>query len=339
MRNERRFGLTGIGHALGDLLVFVDEEALDHAGVVKSSSGLVEAKRQREILEICESSESELRCVSGGSVSNSIVTFAQLGGSAALLGCVGRDIFGQHFLDDLKLWGVTFPLSPTELHSTGTSLVMVTSDGERTMSTCLAAGGEISPAQVDQEVVASSDWVLVEGYLLANPNFSGRGVFELCKMAKQSGAQVALTCSDPWVVDGHRSDLREILPYLDLLVANHQEAYSLVKGMIPGRDVSDSQYEEVFRELMKLVPETAMTWGEKGALVSSKLEEISVDCLRVETNVVSPVDLTGAGDAFLGGYLFARTQGESPVQAARKGHELAGKVISKVGARLSTTDL
>jgi sugar/nucleoside kinase (ribokinase family) len=340
MTQNREFDLTGVGHALTDVVLQVSEEQLKMCNLVKSSSSLASLVDQQELINNLGLIGLNPTYSGGGSVANTVYTFVKVGGKGAFIGSVGKDLFGNNFSSDLQKNGVSFSIPPVIGEITGTSLVLVTPDGERTMSTCLGVGGKLSISQVDISQLQSTEWLLVEGYLLANSDIGPSFVNEIVKRAKECGTKVAFTCSDPWVVLSQREQLLKLLPSLDLIVANEYEAFALLEGCEPDLTLSVSarrdQAIKVVNELATRVREVVVTSGDQGCFI--KANDLQ-DCLSVATEPVTPVDLTGAGDAFLGGYLRKRLDQATYLDAGLYGNTLAKKIITKIGARLDSVDL
>jgi sugar/nucleoside kinase (ribokinase family) len=348
MNNLKKFTLTGIGHALTDVTIRISDSDLEKLNLTKSSSTLISSSEQEILIKALGDNSLDLSTSSGGSVANTIHTFVKVGGKGAFIGSVGDDLFGNKFADDLAKNGVYFDTPKVKDHNTGTSVVLITPDGERTMSTSLGIGGKLKVRQIDSKHLLDSEWLLIEGYLLANPDVGINFVKELIDLAKRCGNKLAFTCSDPWVVLSQRENLFNILPAFDLITANDYEGYALVNGkeLVASDTIELSSRSqrgvEIANSLLEFTSEVIITCGSSGCVVAARdLSEL----LTIETTLVEkPVDLTGAGDAFLAGYLYKRLHcanqlSNSYKEAALFANSLANKVITKLGARLEDSDL
>jgi sugar/nucleoside kinase (ribokinase family) len=188
------------------------------------------------------------------------------------------------------------------------------------MRTCLAVNAQFGASHVDAERIAKSEWLFVEGYLLANPGTGQEAVAEAVKVAKANGVKVALTCSDAFIVDVFGDAFFKTLAASDLLFCNATEAMAVTKT---------ESVREAFSKLKELVPNYVLTDGPNGAHIFMDGAET-----HVEAYPCTPKDLTGAGDMFAGSFLFGITKGLRPEVAGRGANFLAMKVISQVGARL-----
>lgn len=314
----KRFDLCGLGNCLIDMLVDIGEEPFQELAIDKGSMHLVESDEQARLLN--RFADADPAKVSGGSVANSVVSFAQLGGRAAFLGSVANDPNGNFYRQEFESLGIAFPVLPADEGATGTSLVLITPDAERTMRTNLGVSTLLSARHMNEKVISDSEWLFVEGYLFANPENGQQAVARAIEIAKRNGCRVAITFSESWVVEAFRDAVEPAVRNADLIFANEAEAcaYTGVKDV-----------EEAFQRLKKLVPNVAITLGPRGSLIY--FNKVSA---RVEAFPCEPVDLTGAGDMFAGSFLYGVIKGVEPPDAARRANLLASKVISQLGARM-----
>ncbi|MFO0866806.1 MAG: adenosine kinase [Gemmataceae bacterium] len=314
----KEFQLCGLGNALVDIFVNVDDAQFAGLGFDRGSMRLVEVPDQTTLLERFHSSEPRL--VSGGSVANSTIAFSQLGGDAAFIGCVGDDRYGLFYareFEDLKI-DIGNPVIVQE--TTGTCLCLITPDAERTMRTCLAVSSHLAAKHVDEDRIKKSDWLFVEGYVFANPETGQTAVREAIRVAKKHGVKVAVTCSDAFVINVFGEPFREALKQTDLLFANETEAAALT---------GTTDIPTAFAKLKDIVPACVVTNGPHGAFIRYEGKETHVKAYPCE-----PRDLTGAGDMFAGSFLYGITHGVPIEKAGRAACYLAMKVITQVGARL-----
>jgi sugar/nucleoside kinase (ribokinase family) len=262
----------------------------------------------------------EPRLVSGGSVANSVIAFAQLGGDAAFLGCVGDDRYGLFYQSEFEELGIDFGNPAIVGETTGTCACLITPDAERTMRTCLAVNGRLAARHVDEARLKNADWLFVEGYVFANPDTGQGAIREALRLARQHGVKVALTCSEAFVVQAFGDAFFEALGQADLLFCNASEARA-----VTGADDAEGAFER----LKDKVPSAVVTDGGNGVYVRHGGVEAHVPAFACR-----PVDLTGAGDMLAGSFLYGLTHGVAPDRAARAACYLAMKVITQVGARL-----
>ena len=215
----KKIEVCGLGNALVDLLFEINNSEFEALKMKKGSMSLIEPENQRQILNKLGP---PIRMASGGSVANSVAMIGQLGAKAALIGSVATDTLGKFFVSDLGEFGVEVNSTSEETVSseTGTSLVVVTPDAERTMSTCLGASLELRPGHIQKQLIADSRWVFIEGYVVANSDAAREAILKLVEIAKESGTKIAITLSDAFVVNCFREFLDKLLPQVDLIFAN-----------------------------------------------------------------------------------------------------------------------
>jgi sugar/nucleoside kinase (ribokinase family) len=328
--NQHHFGVTGICNAIVDLYVHLSDEELEKLKFAKSSYGMQSLEEQRDLLGRVKSYDPKK--INGGSVANSIVTFSQVsavcgknngrdGAYAAMLACVGDDPLGEFYRSESQRCGVFMPLEPHPKERTGSCVVCVTPDAERTMRTYLGASLHLNERDIKSNIIDRSSWVFLEGYVVANPGHGEEVTKALISRAKSAKAKIAFTCSDPWVVKSAKAIISASLGSIDLLFANEYEALELTNS---------DNLDVALAQLAKLVPFAAVTLGAQGACIIRNGVQT-----RVNAVPCNPVDLTGAGDSFAGGFLWGIEQGYSDRNAAELGCLLAAEVITQVGPRLS----
>ena len=314
----KEFELYGLGAALVDIFIDLSDEEFATIGYPRGSTQLIGPDEQRALLKRFEGREPRL--VSGGSVANSVVAFAQLGGQAAFLGCVGDDRYGLFYQSEFEELGIDLGNSVVVGQSTGTCLCLITPDAERTMCTCLGVSSHLAARHVDERRLQNADWVFLEGYTLATPQTGQSAVREAVRLARRHNVRVALTCSESFVVNQSRDVFFEVLAQTDLLFCNAPEACAVTgKG----------NAKEAFAALACKVPSAVVTDGSNGAYV----RHAGVETL-VPSYPCRPIDLTGAGDMFAGAFLYGIAHDIAPDRAARAACYLSMKVICQVGARL-----
>tara|TARA_B100002051_G_scaffold266203_1_gene293064 strand:+ start:654 stop:1583 length:930 start_codon:yes stop_codon:yes gene_type:complete len=307
--------ILGIGNAIVDVICKVDENFIDQNGLTKSTMKLI--FDESEFKNLLNNLKIE-KTVSGGSVANSIVGIAQLGNKVGFIGKVSDDDFGSKYEEGLKKENVEYFYSKKkEELPTGTCLILVTPDSERTMCTFLGTAGKIDENDVNSDAIRKSEIIFLEGYLWDEGE--PKKAFD---KAISNAKKVAMSLSDQFCVDRHKPHFLELVKNkLDVTFANEQEISSLIEA---------KNFEEVVnfsKQLNKLI---VITRGEKGA-IAIKGENI-IEC-GVNKNL-KIVDLTGAGDLFAAGFLHGYVNNLSIEESLNKGTEMSSKVIQQIGARL-----
>jgi len=306
--------ILGIGNAIVDVLCKVDDNFLKDNSLTKSTMKLVDENEFKNLISKLKIEET----VSGGSVANSIVGLSQLGNDVGFIGKINNDNLGQQYEDGLIKERVSFIYSKKdEAIPTGTCLILITPDSERTMCTFLGIAGKINENDVNIEKVKESDIVLLEGYLWDEGE--PKKAFE---KAINNSNKVAMSLSDLFCVERHKESFLELVKNkLDVIFANEQEIFSLIET---------NSFEDVVSFSKELDKNIVITRGEKGA-VSIKNNEV-FECKAKENLKI--VDLTGAGDLFAAGYLHGIINKMSVKESLVKGTELSSKIIQKIGARI-----
>jgi sugar/nucleoside kinase (ribokinase family) len=315
---QKDLQLCGLGNAIVDIFLEVTEDEFKLLGFERGGMQLVDLNEQKLLLQRHQHEEPKL--VSGGSVANSVIAFAQLGGEAGFIGCVGDDRYGLFYTNEFEELGIDMGNPVIVNEATGTCVCIITPDAERTMRTCLAVSSHLAARHVDEERIKNSEWLFIEGYVFANPATGQTAIRQAVEIAKKHKTRIALTCSDAFVINVFGAAFHEALKHADLLFANETEACALTKT---------STAEEAFKHLKGVVPSVVVTNGPHGAHVRHAGVEVHVPAFPSE-----PKDLTGAGDMFAGSFLYGITHKVPPHKAARAACFLAHKVITQVGARL-----
>jgi sugar/nucleoside kinase (ribokinase family) len=310
--------LCGLCNPLVDIFLDLPEEEFTKLGYEKGTMRLVETDEQAKLL--AEFTGRSPGLCSGGSLANSVIALAQLGGKGALCACVGKDTYGDFYRKESEELGIFFATPAIQGAVTGTCLSIITPDAERTMRTALGASSLIAPEYVVPEAIARSKWLFLEGYVFANPARGQDAIREAVRIAKECDTRIAVTCSEPWVVHTFNAALWEVLNQSDLVFCNEEEALAL-----SGANSIDAAGDALSKKLAKVV----ITGGPKGADIWWDGQKSHVPAFPCE-----PRDLTGAGDMFAGAFLYGVIHGLAPAEAARRANFLAKLVISQVGARL-----
>ena len=307
--------ILGIGNAIVDVICKVDDDFITKNNLTKSTMKLI--FDDKEFKDLLSNLKIE-KTVSGGSVANSIVGLSQLGNEVGFIGKVNDDDLGSKYEDGLKQENVKYIYSKKkEELPTGTCLILVTPDSERTMCTFLGTAGKINENDVSENAIKQSEIILLEGYLWDEGD--PKKAFE---KAIQSANKVAMSLSDQFCVDRHKPHFLELVKNkLDITFANEQEIMSLIDA---------KSFDEVINFSKSLGKIIVLTRGEKGA-VAINGDEV-VECgIKQGLKIV---DLTGAGDLFAGGFLHGHVNNMSLKESLDKGTEMSSKVIQQIGARL-----
>jgi len=307
--------ILGIGNAIVDVICKVDEDFLDKNKLTKSTMKLI--FDEKEFKNLLSNLKIE-KTVSGGSVANSVVGLSQLGNKVGFIGKVCDDELGAKYEEGLKNENVEYFYSKKkEELPTGTCLILVTPDSERTMCTFLGTAGKINENDVNSDIITNSEVILLEGYLWDEGD--PKKAFD---KAISSAKKVAMSLSDQFCVDRHKPHFLDLVKNkLDITFANEQEILSLIDA---------KSFDDVIsfgKELGKII---VVTRGDKGA-IAIKGNEVSECGIKEGLKVV---DLTGAGDLFAAGFLHGYINNLSLKDSLEKGTEMSAKVIQQIGARL-----
>ena len=313
-----RYDVLGIGNAIVDVIARADDDFLVAQKMQKGGMALIDEARARTIYDAMGPAVG----ISGGSAANTIVGVASFGARAAFVGKVKDDELGRIFAHDIRKAGVSFETRPAaDGPSTARCYIMVTPDGERTMNTYLGAAQNLHPDDLDEEAIAASAIVYLEGYLW-DPEDAKDAFLKAAAVAHRAGRMVALTLSDSFCVDRYRSEFIALLRdgVVDLLFANEAELKSLYET---------SEFEAGVAALRNDARLAAVTRSEKGCVVVSRKGINAVPAAPVD----NLVDTTGAGDLFAAGFLFGLARNRDYVAAGRLGALAAAEVIQHLGAR------
>ncbi len=307
--------VLGIGNAIVDVICKVKEDFLIKNNLQKSTMKLVNELDFKKLMSNLKIDNT----VSGGSVANSIVGLSQLGNNVGFIGKVSDDELGNKYEEGLKSEKVNFFYSKKkEIIPTGTCLILITPDSERTMVTFLGTAGKISKNDIDVDAVKKSGILFLEGYLWDKGD--PKDAFEI---AIKNSNMSAMTLSDLFCVERHKSHFLELVKNkLDITFANEQEIISLIDA---------KKFEEVIEFSKKTKKLIVITRGDKGAL-AIKNDDV-VECIAKKNLKI--VDLTGAGDLFASGFLHGQINGKTLKESLEKGSEMSSKIIQTIGARLS----
>lgn len=313
------YDVVGIGNALVDVVVHVEDGFIDEQQLARGTMTLVDASRADFLYGKLPPAVE----VSGGSCGNTMAGIAMLGGTGAYIGRVKDDYFGRVFRHDMDSIGVKFANEPTtEGPATGRCLVLVSPDAQRTMCTDLGAASELTAADLNGGVIQSSKVTYMEGYLFDRPE-AQRAFVRAAEFAHDSGHKVSVTLSDPFCVDRHRDAFRDLVAsHVDILFANEDEILSLYEV---------ERFDDALQKLNSLgqVDIACLTRSAKGSVILHNGEVHVIDA----EPAAEIVDTTGAGDLYAAGFLYGYTQGFDLGLSGRIAALCAAEIISHNGAR------
>jgi fructokinase len=306
--------ILGIGNAIVDVLCKVDDDFLVKNSLTKSTMKLIDEDEFKTLLSLLNIEET----VSGGSVANSIVGLSQLGNNVGFIGKISEDSLGQKYEDGLKKEKVNYLYNKKkEPIPTGSCLILITPDSERTMCTYLGTAGKINDQDIDESIIKNSEITFLEGYLWDEGE--PKKAFD---KAIANSNKVAMSLSDLFCVERHKEHFLELAKNkLDIIFANEQEITSLINA---------NSFEEIVTFSKQIKKNVVITRGDKGAI--SILNNELIEC-EAQKNL-NIKDLTGAGDLFAAGYLHGIINNLSIKECLIKGTGLSSKIIQKIGARI-----
>ena len=305
--------ILGIGNAIVDVICKIEDNYLSKNNLTKSTMKLVDEIEFKKLLSSLKIEDT----VSGGSVANSVVGLSQLGNKVGFIGKVSNDDLGQKYEDGLKKENVDYFYSKKEEDlPTGTCLILITPDSERTMCTFLGTAGKISENDVDVKSIKNSEMIFLEGYLWDEGE--PKSAFD---KAINNSNKVAMSLSDLFCVERHKPQFLDLVKNrLDIIFANEQEITSLI---------NTKKIEEVIPFAQQIGKLIIITRGKKGSIAINKDQVIECESkkdLKIK-------DLTGAGDLFAAGYLHGHINNLTILESLEKGTEMSAKIIQQIGAR------
>ncbi len=310
--------IIGVGNALTDMLFLIkDDQVLKKLNIEKGSMQLVEketsAKIQDYLLDI------KPVMATGGSASNTINTIAKLGLESAFLGKVGNDKIGDFFIDDC-LNNKVNPCIIRSVSSSGHCVVLVSPDSERTMCTYLGAASELTPNDVNRDVIKEYDLLHIEGYLIFNRDL----IIKILEVAKEEGLETSIDLASFNIVEENRELMLELIEkYVDIVFANNEEAEAL----------TGKQYPDSVEEISKICKVAVVKNGKYGSIVCSEKKKYPI--LPFEA---TPVDTTGAGDNYAAGFLYGYLTNKSLEVSGTIGSLVAAKSVETVGPKISNEE-
>src|SRR5690554_5556528 len=317
---NKKYDVVGIGNALVDIEFQVDDQFLEANAIEKGLMTLVDEERQNHLMKVIDTEHAKKQC--GGSAANTVIAVSQFGGKSYYSCKVADDELGHFFLNDMVEAGVDNNLDHRNMEQgiTGKCLVMVTQDAERTINTFLGITQNFSVKEVNDSAIKDAKYLYIEGYLITSPN--GREAMKYAKrVAEQSGTKVALTFSDPAMVNYFKEGFDDVIgASVDLLFANEEEA-----RLFTGKD----DLLEAREELKKVAKHFVITLGKNGAMIYDGYIFIDIEPYKFVS-----IDSNGAGDMFAGAFIYGITNGQSFASSGKLASMASSKVVSQFGPRL-----
>lgn len=319
-----KYDVYGIGNALVDMEFKVEDEFLHAHGIEKSLMTLVEEERQFQIVKALSDQEQyEIKRQCGGSAANTMIAISQFGGSGFYSFKIANDDMGHFYLNDMRENGIGTKNKEGELVEgvTGKCIVMVTPDAERTMNTYLGITAHLDEEQIDEEALKNSNWVYIEGYLVASPT-GQKAALKTLESATKHGVKKSLTMSDPNMINFFKDNMKALIDQgLDLLFCNEQEALDFTGKF---------ELEEAREELKKYAEHFVITQGKNGAMIWDGTMFIDIEPHQIES-----VDSNGAGDMFAGAFLYGINNGLTYAGAGALASLASSQVVANYGPRLT----
>jgi len=319
---KKDIDLIGLGNAIVDIIVNVEDQFLEVNNLKKGSMNLINLNESKVLLENCK----VIKKISGGSTANTVVCLAELGNNVQFIGRVKNDNFGNFFSNDIKKSNTLFKTPPTEEGpSSAHSIIFITPDAQRTMCTYLGASVEFEPKDVNHNSIRNSKYLYLEGYLW-DSNPAKNAFLKAAKIAKESNTQIILSLSDSFCVDRHRESFLELInKYVDILFCNESEILSLL---------IENDLQSCKESISSLCELVIITLGNKGSLVINKDKSEEIKPLQLGR----VIDTTGAGDLYAGGFIHGLINHYSLKRCGEIGSLCAGHIITQLGSR-SNIDL
>ena len=314
---EKEIDLIGIGNAIVDIIVNVDDDFLKINNLTKGSMNLIDTDKSDLLLSTCK----VIKKVSGGSSANTVVSLAKLGNKVEFIGRVKNDDLGNFFSSDIKESSAAFNTPPIEKGPPSAhSIIFITPDAQRTMCTYLGASVEFESKNINFEFIKKSKYLYLEGYLW-DSDLAKNAFLKAARIAQSSQTKIILSLSDYFCVDRHRESFLELIDgYVDILFCNESEVLSLLKKS------NFSSCKELLPKLCELV---VVTLGKKGSLIINKESKVEIKPF-LHSKII---DTTGAGETYAGGFIHGLINNYSLKECGNIGSICAGQIITQLGSR------
>ncbi len=314
---KKEIDLIGLGNAIVDIIVNVDDEFLKKNNLKKGSMNLIEPNQLDELLKECK----VIKQVAGGSTANTVYALASLGNKVEFIGRVKDDNYGKIFSESIKKSGAIFNSKlVNSKKSSAYSVIFVTPDAQRTMCTYLGASVEFETSDLDNSSISKSKYLYLEGYLW-DSDLAKRAFINASKIAKESNTKIVLSLSDSFCVDRHRESFLELIKdYVNILFCNESELKSLFKEI---------SYEDCKKYISSICDLSIVTMGSNGSLIINQNKIEKIDSFLSG----KVIDTTGAGDIYAGGFLHGLINNYPLKVCGDFGSICAGYIITQLGSR------
>ena len=317
VEQNKKVDLIGLGNAIVDIIVNIEDEFLEINNLEKGSMNLIDSNESQALLKNCK----VIKQISGGSSANTVVCLAELGNKVQFIGRIKNDEFGDFFSSDIKKSKTIFNTPPTnEGASTAHSIILITPDAQRTMCTYLGASIEFEPKNIDFSVLKESKYLYLEGYLW-DSELAKNAFLKAAQIANESNTKIILSLSDSFCVDRHRKSFLELIDeYVDIVFCNESEAFSLFQK---------DKLATLQGDLSSLCELAVVTLGSNGSLIINKN-----DCEIIKSITKGEIiDTTGAGDIYAGGFIHGLINNYPLKRCGEIGSICAGHIITELGSR------
>ncbi len=315
---EKYFDLCGIGNGLVDIQIEIDNNFIKENQLNKGEMRLIDSVDQQKLIEKLKNSK--IYKSSGGSAANSIITFTKFGGKAAYITSLGQDELGEFYLNEFNELNIKLSAQRLNNYNTGTCLVLITPDSERTMLTSLGASAYLSKENINEEFIKNSKWIYLEGYEFTQEK-SRDAIFYAIDMAEFHKTSISLTFSDVFIVQNFKDDILKASKKADLIFCNDKEAMKFAEV---------NNFKDVIKFFETNTNNFVITRGKEGSIVKWNSNYYNIKPYKAITR-----DTTGAGDTFAGAFLYGILYNNSPEIAGNLASYTASKVVEQLGARLN----
>jgi len=314
---KKDIGLCGLGNSLVDVQIYATDEDILKLNLNKGEMRLVDMKEQKKLIKHFNKKIDNKS--SGGSAANTIIAFSKFGGKAAYMSVLGNDDMGNFYINEFKELGIQLAYYQIEDIPSGTCLVIITPDSERTMCTYLGATGTFNESHLNEDLISRAKWLYIEGYQFSS-EASTRAVFKAIEMAKTHKTKIAITFSDVFIINQFKDNLEKALRESDLIFCNEAEALAYTK-----------KYETLpaIKGIQQITKNSVITLGAGGSVINW-----AGQLLQIPAYPAKPIDSTGAGDIFAGALIYGLLYSESGEIAGNLASYSAAKIVSQLGARL-----
>ncbi len=314
---KKDIDLIGLGNAIVDIIVNVEDRFLEINKLKKGSMNLINSNQSENLLKYSK----VIKKISGGSSANTVVSLAELGNNVQFIGRVKNDDFGNFFSKDIKKSNTIFNTLPVDKGpSSAHSIIFITPDAQRTMCTYLGASVEFEPKDINYNFIKNSKYLYLEGYLW-DSELAKSAFLKAVKIAKESNTKIILSLSDSFCVDRHRESFIELIDsYIDIVFCNESEVLSLLK---------ENNLQSCKHSISSLCELVIITLGGKGSLVINKGEYEEIKPILLG----GIIDTTGAGDLYAGGFIHGLINNYSIKRCGELGSICAGHIITQLGSR------